>query len=211
MGSNPTRSASYNAPMPNRAEEIKSIVLRFDLNQHPFYTAWREGTLPMPMLSRYAVEYGEFVGLIRKAWEALGSEEYAAEERYHHKLWEKFAAEVHSATEGAYQGPGQSPLSKTAEGLFGGDTPEVLGALYAFEVQQPVTSRVKLDGLKDHYRVGTDAHEYFEEHADKWHEVEDLNRELEALSEAEFERAKTAAAVMAGAMWLGLDRIWYQN
>jgi pyrroloquinoline-quinone synthase len=195
--------------MPNRVEQIQAIVRQFDLNRHPFYTAWREGTLPMPMLSRYAVEYGEFVGLIPKAWEALGSDEYAAEERYHHNLWEKFAAEVHAATAEAYSGPGQTPLSATADALFSGDQPEVLGALYAFEVQQPVTSRVKLDGLKDHYRIGTDAQEYFEEHADKWHEVEDLNRQLESLSDGEFERAKTAAAVMAGAMWLGLDRIWF--
>ncbi|MEW5884288.1 MAG: iron-containing redox enzyme family protein [Armatimonadota bacterium] len=197
--------------MATRAEQIRSIVDRFDLNRHPFYTAWREGTLPMEMLSRYAVEYGELVGTIPAAWEALGSREYAAEERYHHSLWEKFAAEVHSGTEEPWTGAGETPLSVTARCLFGDARPEALGALYAFEVQQPVTSRVKLDGLKDHYRLGVEAQEYFEEHADKWHEVEDLDRELNSLTDAEFERAKTAAAVMAGAMWLGLDRIWYSG
>lgn len=197
--------------MATRAEQIRSIIGRFDLNRHPFYTAWREGKLPMEMLSRYAVEYGEFVGTIPSAWEALGNQEYAAEERYHHSLWEKFAREVHAATDQPCGGSGDTPLSVTAQALFGDGRAEALGALYAFEVQQPVTSRVKLDGLKDHYRLGTEAQEYFEEHADKWHEVEDLHRELASLTDAEFERAKTAAAVMAGAMWLGLDRIWYSG
>ncbi len=197
--------------MATRAEQIRSIIDRFDLNRHPFYTAWREGTLPMEMLSRYAVEYGEFVGTIPAAWEALDNQEYAAEERYHHSLWEKFAGEVHSGTEQPWTSAGETPLSVTARCLFSDARPEALGALYAFEVQQPVTSRVKLDGLKDHYRLGVEAQEYFEEHADKWHEVEDLDRELASLTDAEFERAKTAAAVMAGAMWLGLDRIWYSG
>ena len=87
--------------------------------------------------------------------------------------------------------------------------PEAIGALYAFEAQQPYTSRAKLDGLDEHYCVSDAGKEYFRVHADDIAEVELLQKHVEALSEAEFERAKTACAIVCSSMYGALDAVYF--
>ena len=60
--------------------DFDTIVARRDLLQHPFYQAWSAGTLPVEDLQTYAREYGAFVGMLPRAWQALDDDETAQEE-----------------------------------------------------------------------------------------------------------------------------------
>ena len=173
----------------SRIAELREIVLQFDLNKHPFYTDWRAGTLPMAKLQRYADDYGHFVGLIENGWERIGRSDYALEEREHHELWGDFATAVGSST--------RRPLAETCALLDSARTAftapaSAIGGLYAFELQQPDTAQVKLDGLREHYEVSAEGQKYFEVHAGEWHEVGDLEKLVDELDEASYLKARSA-------------------
>jgi pyrroloquinoline-quinone synthase len=89
--------------------------------------------------------------------------------------------------------------------------PEALGALYSFEVQQPVTASSKLAGLREHYAgtVDADAQQYFVEHAVETDEPAMLASRIDALSDGEFARARTACALFSAAAWGALDGVYY--
>lgn len=188
----------------NRIEEIREIVKRNDINTHPFYKAWSEGCLPVDRLQIYAREYGNYIATIPAGWETIGEKAIAEEEREHHGLWLDFVSSVGSAPEVSV--PQISTLVGVANSLSL-STPEALGALYAFEVQQPVTSRTKLDGLQKHYWVGEAGEKYFADHADDWSEPELLEKHMLTLSDEEFSRTKSAAAMVSAGMWLALDGV----
>lgn len=190
----------------SRISQLDAIIEQFDLNKHPFYQDWRMGTLPVERLKSYAVEYQAFVGTIASGWETVGQDHYAEEERFHELLWAKFRSEL-GAT-GAASLPSTQTLVTAAKNLFGSPA-EALGALYAFEAQQPHTSRSKLDGLREHYSIGEAGQEYFVVHADDLAEAELIREKVAELSDAEFERAKTACAIVCSAMYGALDGIYY--
>jgi pyrroloquinoline-quinone synthase len=50
--------------MSSRIDELDAIVAQFDLNEHPFYQAWRAGTLPIERLREYATEWAPFIGVL---------------------------------------------------------------------------------------------------------------------------------------------------
>ncbi len=193
----------------DRIAELNSIVDQFNLNAHPFYQDWRMGTLPVDKLRDYAGEYGRFVGTIADGWETLGESHYAEEEREHERLWTDFQLEI-----------GALPLSNrastevlvnAASQYFGKNKATALGALYAFEAQQPHTSRVKLEGLKEHYQTTAKGQEYFLVHADDVAEVELLRSMVTNMSEGEYLQAKHACATVCAAMLGALDGVYYTD
>ncbi|MCB8932173.1 MAG: iron-containing redox enzyme family protein [Fimbriimonadaceae bacterium] len=191
----------------SRIQELDAIVARHDLNTHPFYQEWVMGTLPMEKLQDYAAEYGRFVGTIAKGWDTIGEAGYAEEERVHERLWDDFKGAIGA---GAPSGRGHTEALVTAADSLFSYRPEAVGALYAFEAQQPITSRSKLDGLNAHYEVSEAGKEYFVVHADDVHEVENLKRRVEAMSDEEFARAKSACSVVCAAMWSALDGVYHR-
>jgi len=84
---------------------------------------------------------------------------------------------------------------------------KTLGAMYAFEAQQPATAKSKLDGLKAHYSLPAGVEPYFEIHAANWHEAEKILMALENLSPDEQAQAEVACEQMAQAMWNTLTGI----
>lgn len=188
-----------------RVEQLDAIVNQFELNGHPFYQEWKMGTLPAVMLADYADQYAHFVGTIAEGWETLGEAFYADEEREHEILWTDFKTAVGARDNGVSNST--DTLVTAAKNLFQ-DKPEAIGALYAFEAQQPYTSRAKLDGLNEHYSVSEEGKEYFRVHADDIAEVELLKKQAESLTEEEFARAKTACAIVCTAMYGALDGIY---
>lgn len=188
-----------------RVEQLDAIVKQFELNGHPFYQEWKMGTLPAWMLADYADQYAHFVGTIDEGWETLGESFYAEEEREHEVLWADFRTAVGSRESGVT--PSTETLVTAAQNLFK-TKPEAIGALYAFEAQQPYTSRAKLDGLNEHYSVSEEGKEYFRVHADDIAEVELLKQRADELSDEEFARAKTACAIVCTAMYGALDGIY---
>ena len=196
--------------MSTRISELDAIVRQFDLNEHPFYTEWRAGTLPIERLSEYADEWAPFIGIVDAGWERIGYPEYAAEEREHDALWSRFRAAL--AADGAITRPQSRTLLAVGENAFA-SVPEALGALYSFEVQQPATASSKLAGLREHYAgvVDADAQQYFVEHAVETDEPAMLAARIDALSEGEFARAKTACAVFSAAAWGALDGVYFTD
>ncbi|MGH2475040.1 MAG: hypothetical protein ACRDIL_07225 [Candidatus Limnocylindrales bacterium] len=196
--------------MSSRIDELDAIVRQFDLNDHPFYTEWRAGTLPVERLAEYADEWAPFISAVDQGWDRIGYPEYAAEEREHDELWSRFRAAL-GAT-GDMSRPQSATLLAVGRNAFA-SVPESLGALYSFEVQQPATASSKLAGLREHYAgaVGADAQQYFVEHAVETDEPALLAERIDALSDGDFARARTACAVFSAAAWGALDGVYYAD
>ena len=196
--------------MSSRIDELDAIVRSFDLNEHPFYIEWRAGTLPIERLAEYADEWAPFIGAVDAGWDRIGHPEYAAEEREHDTLWQDFRTAL-GAT-GGMRRPQSRTLLAVGENAFA-SVPEALGALYSFEVQQPATASSKLAGLREHYAGTVDpgAQQYFVEHAVETDEPAMLAARIDALSDAEFARAKTACALFSAAAWGALDGVYYTD
>ena len=190
------------------AHDLDAIVSRHDLNEHPFYLAWRAGTLPPHKLGAYATEYAPFIEAIEAGWRRVGHGDHADEEREHARLWGRFRdAVVRSAAPSpAPSCPEAAALVEEARRSFA-DRVESLGALYAFESQQPSTARSKLDGLRAHYAVDESATEYFRVHAGDYGERDELGRLVDALTPADRERARAACERACVGMWSALSGI----
>ena len=196
--------------MSSRIAELDAIVAQFDLNEHPFYTEWRAGTLPIERLAEYADEWAPFIGVVDAGWDRIGYPEYAAEEREHDALWARFRGALDAR--GEMSRPQSRTLLAVGENAFA-SVPESLGALYSFEVQQPRTASSKLEGLREHYAgtVDADAQQYFVEHAVETDEPAMLASLIDGLSDGDFARVKTACALFSAAAWGALDGVYYSD
>ena len=196
--------------MSSRIDELDAIVRQFDLNAHPFYQAWRAGTLPVERLREYATEWAPVIAVLDRGWERIGEPAYASEEREHDALWAQFRAALGSA--GAALRPQSATLLAVGEHAFA-SVPETLGALYSFEVQQPATAQSKLAGLREHYAgtVSPDGQRYFVEHAVETDEPAMLAAKIERLTDADFARVRTACAIFSAAAWGALDGVFYTD
>jgi len=190
----------------SRIEELEAIVAQYDLNRHPFYQEWRAGTLPASKLVDYSGEYGLFVSTIAAGWDTIGEPTYANEEREHEILWDDFRGALGFETlTSRHQ---TDTMVTAAKNLFSSKA-ESIGALFAFEVQQPYTAQSKLEGLNEHYPLTEEGKRYFVVHANDFAEVEDLKRHIASLTDEEFARTKTACGILSAAMWGALDGIYY--
>jgi pyrroloquinoline-quinone synthase len=196
--------------MSRRIDDLDAIVRQFDLNAHPFYVAWRAGELPIERLRDYATEWAPFIAALDRGWDQIGEPSYAAEERAHDILWSAFRASLGSA--GEMTRPQSATLLAVGDNAFA-SVPEALGALYSFEVQQPATAQSKLAGLREHYAGTVDeaGQAYFVEHAIETDEPAMLAAKIDALSEDEFARTKTACAIFSAAAWGALDGVYYTD
>jgi pyrroloquinoline-quinone synthase len=198
-------------------KRIEQSRARHNVLEHPFYVRWSAGELTEEELARYAGQY-------RHATEALAKlcadtaeaapeahrveiERHAAEEQEHIGLWDDFVA----ATGGEI---GAEPTAETAEcvrdwtarqGYLAG-----LARLYAIESGQPEISRIKREGLAEHYGInGGPGSEYFKVHeeSDEDH-AEESRRLIESAIRPGDEDAVVAAAESAfRANWRLLDGV----
>ncbi len=190
----------------NFHDRLDNVIARYDLLQHPFYKAWNEGTLPVAALKDYATEWGAFIEVVPQTWEAVGEFAIAAEERTHVEMWRRFAAALGTDIDRP-KGPRVGDLvARTRESC--GMASDALGALYAFEAQQPNTSSSKLDGLREHYRdLGEAAMEYFVVHQDDDTEPKIILDRIAGLSPDEQERAVESCTTICRSLWDGLTEI----
>ncbi len=186
--------------------ELNERISRKALLQHPFYQAWEAGELPVDALRTYAREYGAFIRNMPVGWETLNDDETADEERQHAALWEDFAAGLNTQI-GMAELPGTAALVAASGKLFA-KRATALGALYAFEAQQPATAKSKLDGLRKHYSLPASAEAYFEVHSANEHEAAKLLDQLSSLSPAEQAEALAACEQMSTALWAALTDIY---
>ena len=190
------------------SEQCQEAIEKYNLLQHPFYVAWSEGSLPAPALRDYAREYGVFIRTIAEGWDKVGEARIAKVEQGHSSIWQRtFAAGLDtSISEPATQGV--MDLVDTAHALFA-DVTTALGALYAFEFQQPHTAGSKLKGLREHYshlpeKIG----EYFRVHETDFAEPALLASKMDALDERRGAQAVSACSRMAAALYEALTAIY---
>lgn len=189
-----------------RKQILDDIIDNKCLLKHPFYQAWNMGTLTKSDLAVYATQYGEFIDTIATGWEAVGDADTAEEEREHSILWTDFATGLNTTRPASTRLPEIEELVTLANSSFG-NRPQALGALYAFEHQQPATAKSKLEGLRKHYNLPASAEVYFDIHIDDEDEPRWLAEQMESLSAEEFVSAQTACEQMSAALWRGLDGV----
>ncbi len=186
-------------------QRLDATLEKWDLLKHPFYQAWSAGTLPVEALKVYASEYGAFISMLAEGWTTLEDAETAHEEEEHAELWEQFA----NALETNVSKPEiaqTKELVKVSQNLFASPA-TTLGAMYAFEAQQPATAKSKLEGLKSHYSLPAEVEPYFEVHSANWHELEKILASVEKLSSEEQAQVEQACEKMAEALWNTLTGI----
>ena len=189
----------------NTKKRLDAILEKWDLLKHPFYQAWSAGTLPVDALKVYASEYGAFINILADGWNTLGDSETAQEEDEHAELWEQFTAALGTEIT-TPEIKETTTLVNTARVLFENPA-NTLGAMYAFEAQQPATAKSKLNGLKEYYSLPAGVEPYFEVHSANWHEAEKILTALEKLSPDEQAQAEAACEQMAQALWNTLTGI----
>ncbi len=186
-------------------KELDTVVEKWNLLTHPFYQSWSAGTLPVEALQVYAREYGNFINTLPRGWETLNDAETAAEEREHADMWTDFTAAVGGFSAEATLDQ-TVDLVRVAKESFT-TRAATLGAMYAFEVQQPATAKSKLEGLKAHYKFGAAVDPYFAAHSVNWHESEKILALIQALSADEKAEALVACERMAHSLWDALSGI----
>lgn len=188
-------------------QELDAVVAKYDLLTHPFYEAWNAGTLPVEALKTYAEEYGSFVQTVPAGWASHGDSRTANEEVMHAVLWEQFAQALGTTSVNEPRLDETKFLVQTCTDLFKNPVTS-LGGLYAFEAQQPLTSKSKLDGLRAYYSsLPKSVEPYFEIHCDDVQEMAWIVERLEGKSEAEKVLAVKACEDVAKALWDGLTGI----
>ena len=186
-------------------QTLDSKIADYNLLNHPFYQAWSAGELPVEALRSYAREYGAFISMMPEGWEALNDAEIAAEETEHIDLWADFAAGLDTTVTEA-QIPQVKALMEMADELFS-EPATALGALYAFEAQQPATAQSKLTGLKAFYQLPKKVEPYFETHSHNEHEAEKLLAYIGTLPSDSYATVVQACEKMSAALWDALTGI----
>jgi pyrroloquinoline-quinone synthase len=184
---------------------FSEIIEEHHLLKHPFYLAWNEGKLTRKQLALYSCEYGTFIRQISKGWQIVGEHKIAAEEIEHFRLWEKFSDSICPQMISAKLKTSIQLLWTTEENLK--KYPSALGALYAFEAQQPATTKSKLEGIRKYYTHWKISETYFEKHVDDWQEPALLEEKIDQLNEKERMIASEACSSECIALWDALSGI----
>lgn len=188
---------------------LGQAVDSLNLLNNPFYRAWSCGQLSWNGLRTYAEEYGAFIALLEEGWLSQNDPETAQEEREHLQLWKSFARSLGTRV-GTPRVPEVQDLVATARQLFAERAP-AMGALYAFEVQQPATAKSKLDGLRSFYELPETAQLYFRAHQQNDHETEKLFERMSGLEPEEQARSVGACKRMCRALWDALTGIYHRE
>jgi pyrroloquinoline-quinone synthase len=154
----------------SRLDDVQS---RWNVLDHPFYVRWSRGELSAHELALYAGQYRHaVVALARvadasaRASERIELAAHAGEEAAHVALWDAFARAAGT------DGPADArPETQECADAWTGEGRDLLGhlvAMYVIESAQPEISRVKAEGLRDHYgfAIGPGT-AYFDLHAER--------------------------------------------
>jgi pyrroloquinoline-quinone synthase len=197
---------------------LDDVHARWNLLEHPFYERWSRGELTRDELAVYGGQYRHAVVALAQAADgaahAASSAERAelaaraGEEAAHVALWDAFARAA--GTDGPQ--PAEPETAACAEAWAGADR-DLLGhlvALYAIESAQPAISRVKADGLREHYGFEAGpATAYFDLHAerDREHAAEARILIAERLDGVDEDALVAEAERVLRANWLLLDGV----
>jgi len=185
------------------------VFEQYNLLKHPFYLAWNEGRLTKEQMATYAAEYGSFIQLISEGWQVTGEQAIAKEEETHYLLWKKFAESLGTKASGATIKEVEELVNSVRKSF--GSYAGALGALYAFEAQQPGTASSKLEGLKEHYIHWQANETYFDIHQADFEEPALLEEKINSLSKEEKLVAALACEETCSLLWNALTGIMWQT
>jgi pyrroloquinoline-quinone synthase len=210
--------------------QIDALIRDRHLLSHPFYTRWREGTLPVEAIQEYTRQYYAFESAFPRLLSAIHSrtddpivrqsildnlwdEEHGTAN--HAELWLRFAEgmgverdEVREAT----PNPGTQALMDAYWDLATKGSPAAaIAALYAYEAQVPEVAAEKIRGLRDRYGID-DARTlaFFTVHSTL--DLEHSEAERDAIrrttaTDGESEAARGATSRALDAWWGFLDAV----
>ncbi len=210
-------------------EHLKKLIAEKNLLNHPFYQQWTAGTLPLPVMQKYAEQYyileknfPRFLSRMHADCDDFAVRQTITDNLYdeehgetnHRELWLRFGEAI-GATREAIQKSEQLPETKATIECFNRLSSESFlsgsSALAAYESQIPAVAKSKMDGLKKYYNIsderGTDffrVHSTLDvEHSNAWWNIIDEHATTPELEE------KVKQAVVAGrdALWNFLDGV----
>src|SRR5919108_4940703 len=156
----------------NLIDRIDALIAERSLLSHPFYTKWRDGTLPTEAIQDYARQYYAFESTfprllssiharcarpdVRQALlDNLWDEEHG--EINHAELWLRFAEGMGVSREEVRAAAQTSGTRDLLEAYWSACTDAELAAgvaaLYAYEHQVPEVAAEKIRGLVDRYGI----------------------------------------------------------
>jgi len=153
-------------------DRVDALIAGRHLLNHPFYQAWRAGTLPTEALQDYARQYYAFESTFPRILSGLHSRTDRADLRQsildnlwdeehgdanHAELWMRFADGLGVSRDdvrGAKRTPQTNALvdgylALAAEAPVGAG----IAAVYAYEAQVPLVAQAKIDGLRERYGI----------------------------------------------------------
>jgi len=142
------------------------MELKYRLLDHPFYQAWSCGEITKEQLGRYHKSYAEFIELMPSLWakavKGLNADTQDAQaiiddEESHIPLWDEWS-------EGLPKTESFPRMEIVINAFENMTVSELLGAIHAFEIQQPDVARTKKQGLIEHYGFDASVLRYFDEH-----------------------------------------------
>ena len=197
--------------MSSRIDELDAIVRQFDLNEHPFYTEWRAGTLPVERLAEYADEWAPFISVVDQGWERIGYPGYAAEEREHDALWSPLPGRARrDRRDAAARSPGRC-LPSVSRRLHRSPSRS------ARSTASRSSSRSRRRASWPDCASTTPARSTpMPSSTSSSTRSRPMSRPcwpslIEGLSDGEFARAKTACAIFSAAAWGALDGVYYTD
>lgn len=145
------------------------MELKHKLLDHPFYQSWTKGEITLEQLAKYHSSYNEFIELMPTYWQKI-IESFNADSKFaqsvvedeteHIALWQTWKSKLP-------QVDSFPSMNDVAAELDAMTSSELLGAIHAFEMQQPEVAVTKKEGLLCHYGYESAELKYFDEHMDE--------------------------------------------
>jgi pyrroloquinoline-quinone synthase len=211
-------------------DRIDALIRDRHLLTHPFYTRWREGTLPVEAIQEYTRQYYAFESAFPRYLSAIHSrtDDAVVRQSILDNLWDEEHGEVNHAemwlrfaegmgverddVRGADLNDGTRALLETYRDLATDGSPAAgIAAMYAYEAQVPEVAAEKIHGLRDRYGID-DARTlaFFTVHS--MLDIEHSGAERDAIrrtadTEAESDAALAATSRALDAWWGFLDAV----
>jgi pyrroloquinoline-quinone synthase len=209
---------------PTLVRDLKAIISKRSILNHPFYQAWTKGEVTHKALELYARQYyphvlafPTYVSAVHANCPDLATrqeilENLIEEERgpeNHPELWLRFAEGLGLDRESVKR---SRPLPKTRafidtfqDATRNSGYPAGMAALFAYESQIPEVSRVKIDGLRRFYGVRDKRSlKFFTAHMD----LDEIHSQVAAGIIAKRSRGKEAREEALGAAQRVADGYW---
>ena len=158
--------------------QLRTILDRWNLLTHSFYTRWKAGELSRDELVDYAGQYAHVVRALPRWLETAAATSHAdhraelrghaREEATHTALWDRFGEALGAGPEEIQAEPNAATRALLAEGDLLAEVGLGAAVAWSLEAQAPEVSLEKLSGLSEHYGIEPDGGgQYFRLHAER--------------------------------------------